>query len=667
MHHSTKSSIGGVINALLRWSFGLGIVRAGTLDGLIERTKAWQAQAQAEAAALKAQAAAAALKAQAEAAALKAQAAAAALEAQLITQQRERDQLETLFQLERLELDSQFAALHDEIGQGVMNATELAGQVEQLHEELARGLTLAKNYGTKGQRLKATYEDIILRLRPGFAEGDGSSADNGYVGPATDAWKVKKRMVVVMTATSQITQLKVLAESEEVHDGYDLLVVAYADVAESGILEVCRKGGLQLFSHDFKVLHGRNVQMSQDQGGRPDLQNIESALAGEHSSDDISEMRDISKLVAEVRYQSDIAANVQRMLTRVAADLLVLFEDNAEYATGIWVNTAERMSIPSVILPYTIADELEPAEAYYLNQSYWPAEGIYNRLARIAFPHWLYHHRDRWLLRRNGVALIAAEALGVAPPAPWILNSSRASAIAVESEAMREHYLARGIGEAQLVGTGSLTDDLMYMASASAAKENLRRQLGLDKDRPVLLCSIPPNQLSVPRPQCPFPDFHSILDFWVTELGGIEGWQVVLKLHPSMRADDIDYIRTFDVRISDLDTTSLIPLCDLYNPSVSSTIRWALACGKPVLNYDVYGYNYRDFVSEPAVLTVSAAEDFSTALRRLTGDKETLRQLTEEARATAPNWGMLDGQSMQRIVALFDSFTERSVLSANVS
>ncbi len=35
---------------------------------------------------------------------------------------------------------------------------------------------------------------------------------------------------------------------------------------------------------------------------------------------------------------------------------------------------------------------------------------------------------------------------------------------------------------------------------------------------------------------------------------------------------------------------SLVPLCSLYVASVSATIRWAIACGKPVVNYDVYRF-----------------------------------------------------------------------------
>ena len=60
------------------------------------------------------------------------------------------------------------------------------------------------------------------------------------------------------------------------------------------------------------------------------------------------------------------------------------------------------------------------------------------------------------------------------------------------------------------------------------------------------------------------------------------------------------------MRIAARKTSELVPLCDLYVASVSSTIRWAIACGKPVVNYDVYRYRYTDFISLDGVLIIDS-------------------------------------------------------------
>jgi CDP-glycerol glycerophosphotransferase (TagB/SpsB family) len=144
------------------------------------------------------------------------------------------------------------------------------------------------------------------------------------------------------------------------------------------------------------------------------------------------------------------------------------------------------------------------------------------------------------------------------------------------------------------------------------------------------------------------------------ELLKLKRWQVVVKPHPALKQDEVEYLKKFDLLVSDFDTTSLIPICDLFNTSVSSTIRWALACGKPVLNFDVFKYRYRDFVSEPAVIHAYSCEEFSAELNRLTTSKDALKRCKIDAEAAAPNWGLLDGGSTERIMRLFARLTNQS-------
>ena len=66
-----------------------------------------------------------------------------------------------------------------------------------------------------------------------------------------------------------------------------------------------------------------------------------------------------------------------------------------------------------------------------------------------------------------------------------------------------------------------------------------------------------------------------------------------------------------------LNTAELVPLCDVFVASISSTIRWAIACGKPVVNYDVYRYRYTDFIGVEGVLTCEEQDEFVSVLRRL--------------------------------------------------
>jgi hypothetical protein len=86
---------------------------------------------------------------------------------------------------------------------------------------------------------------------------------------------------------------------------------------------------------------------------------------------------------------------------------------------------------------------------------------------------------------------------------------------------------------------------------------------------------------------------------------------------------------------------------------VSSTIRWAVACGKPVITYDVYRYRYTDYLGLKGVITIEEQELFLDLLRRMATESGFRNEIAEFQRADAPRWGNLDGRAGERIVALF--------------
>jgi hypothetical protein len=127
---------------------------------------------------------------------------------------------------------------------------------------------------------------------------------------------------------------------------------------------------------------------------------------------------------------------------------------------------------------------------------------------------------------------------------------------------------------------------------------------------------------------------------------------VIIALHPSVPPAEAVKLERYGARVAPLNTAGLVPLCELFVASISSTIRWAIACGKPVVNYDVYRYRYTDFVGIEGVLTFEEQDDFVLALRRLTTDPAFAAEICRKHAAVAPLWGRLDGQSGQRMVDL---------------
>lgn len=439
--------------------------------------------------------------------------------------------------------------------------------------------------------------------------------------------------LVVITAASQVAQLELLLENTFVLKTWYPVVVSYLDPRQAQLCRLREKHGLPVFAHEQVYAQGL-VRGSYRSTGRVSAANrydFWTSLA-------LDETVNWDRIVDEIRYQTGLRNGFLRSLAQTSASLLILFEDNAESDTGIWIDAANVLGIASVIVPFTIADAVEPAESHWPDRLFHVSTSKYNEMAAEHFPHWTLLHKEARLIRRPGVSALAAEWLGLAPPDPWILNSSFASAIAVESDAMMQHYRRLGVAAEKLVKTGSLSDDILYANQVRADA------------RPTILCAFPPNQLSV-RPDLEFADYSALAEFWIACLKRT-GWRVIIRPHPAIPDTDLDILRSHGAEISTAHTAALIPQCDLFVACVSSTIRWALAMGKPVLNYDVFRYAYRDFDDAPAVVTVIDKTGFAESLARFTSGG--LSQLTAAAERDAPRWGEIDGRSGKRILALFD-------------
>jgi hypothetical protein len=200
------------------------------------------------------------------------------------------------------------------------------------------------------------------------------------------------------------------------------------------------------------------------------------------------------------------------------------------------------------------------------------------------------------------------------------------------------------------------------VADRIARRRRLCESLDLPVDRPLLLSALPPDFLYVVggRPQCDFKEYAELVQFWVDGLRTAKRYNKVLCLHPSVDPETMKYLESEDLRIAKLPTAELVPLCDLYVACVSSTIRWAIACGIPVINYDVYRYRYTDYMGVDAVKAVEEQSEFLEELQKLTNDDAYYAQVAARQRAISERWGTLDGKSGERIVALFEHLTENT-------
>lgn len=340
------------------------------------------------------------------------------------------------------------------------------------------------------------------------------------------------------------------------------------------------------------------------------------------------------------------AQQIDSILDVAAPDALLFAEHNVERDSGIWSAQAGCRGIPSVVVSSSSATPTEAAVTYAGSAEH-RAEGL-NRWLALGRPRWALSHAGRRHLRLPAAEVIAREAAGVAPTKPWVLNSG-ADLVCVESEAMRERNVELGLDAQMLRVTGGVMLD--RIAAGFAGRTDARAALGIERDHAVVAVAMPPDQY--PAHTAPgFSSYSDLLDAWLSTFAASRSLRFLLSLHPTQRgAARLEGLPP-NVSVTDQGAAAVIPIADAYVASASSTIKWALACGLPVIDYDAYAYGYDEYTGEPAVTTVQTLEEFRDAVACL--------PKTPRASVPQPRWGDLDGGGVRRIEAvLADAVCDR--------
>lgn len=347
-----------------------------------------------------------------------------------------------------------------------------------------------------------------------------------------------------------------------------------------------------------------------------------------------------------------------QLIQRARPQVIVVMEDNTEGLTGVMTFAARRAGIPFIVLPDYIPNPIEPA-TYYRDSRAHQVRTLLDWIVATAYPKWAYTHNGRRMIRLPATTILAYHLLGCDPPAPWILNSGYAKAIALDSAAMWTHYRGLGFRQDKLRIIGTAHDDRLYARFSQRAELRvaLMHDLGLPVNRPIVLCAFPPDQYaSSDTGSFEYRTYTELVAAWFAELAAIsDRANVIVRPHPRTAAGLLEQACPRGVHVIWTPTEDLIPVCDLYIASVSTTIRWALGLGLPVLNYDCYRYGYGDFGSAKGVLECTDRSAFSRNLQELAGDASVLAAKSLSDRQA---WGQVDGQYGKRLRRLLEEASE---------
>lgn len=422
-------------------------------------------------------------------------------------------------------------------------------------------------------------------------------------------------------------------------------------------------------------LHIRIYPQAEKLAGLPLLQRYLLAIFAENWNTPLSEAalenmgltQRLKNAVAEglfvgLHNQKAFVKGFSELLEKEKPALVILPEENLFYDSHLIVYCAHTRNIPCAVVPFTIVNTLEWAEAFYDVNMYQANKG-WNRIFAKAFPHWVLEHRGRQLILPP-VYIAASEYLGLVPDQPWVISSGPADAIAAESQFMLNYYLRAGIRSAKIRLTGTAADDKLYalLQSRDEQRSRLSARSKINIDGKVILIGLPPDQFpGGKRPGCEFDSYDELIRFMVGTLTDSSAGKhtVLINLHPRINRANVEYLESLGATIITEPIEQLVPLADIYVAVVSATIRLAISCGIPVVNYDAYQYNYDDYHNLPGVCEVNTKEAYTSTVTDLIHNEAFFSKLRSAQQDTASQVASIDGKAGSRLLALFDELSRR--------
>lgn len=361
---------------------------------------------------------------------------------------------------------------------------------------------------------------------------------------------------------------------------------------------------------------------------------------------------------AMVRILGTRVAAAQRVLEEIDPAIVLVSEDGISGPAAVMA-AARSLDLPVVDLPYGYGtqDDLEVAlEEKAINGELIQADSWLGRLIAWLAPAWIKKGRFAGAIIFPPGYIAAREALGMTLRNAWIVHGGYADRLLVESEQMMDLYRAEGLPEKKLVLTGSPYCDTMFssLKRSTEATAAFRSPRTVEPGKLRLLVSWPTSYHASRAAKCEFSTYEEMTKEILAWLNALPGCQLTVSLHPAISAAVRKDIGQLGLKISGEYVIDLIPKNDIYISYFSSTQRWAIACGKPVVNYDAYHVGLNIYDQAPGFFNALTFEDFKRTMLHLTSSMAAFEQCAARQIPIAERWGLVDGNCMQRMLTELD-------------
>lgn len=315
------------------------------------------------------------------------------------------------------------------------------------------------------------------------------------------------------------------------------------------------------------------------------------------------------RIIKWLLYYKILLKRINKVYKTNKIKLLVICEDNISYGLNLYVTAAKNNNIQTLIFPFTIPNSIEFLEQIKNIDTFkFYRNNILHKIIKRHYSNWITSFQSNNYFKAPIWQILSLELLNIAPKSPWISFNEDLTTVAVESDFMMKHYIKYGISKERLVLTGSLIDDKMFeVLNYNLKNDNISRL--------TILCAFPPPQL---HHNSGYKSYDELVNDLINSFKPLlSGHNVVFKMHPRVERKTIDLLLDSGFNVSNRETFELIASCDIYIAFISATIRWALNLNIPIINFDIYNYNYNDFQSIDNVHNVFDITQFRYKLNEL--------------------------------------------------
>ncbi|HAT6809169.1 hypothetical protein OQJ35_04390 [Legionella pneumophila] len=364
-------------------------------------------------------------------------------------------------------------------------------------------------------------------------------------------------------------------------------------------------------------------------------------------------------------YLDEITANLnaaQKIIERYKPDLVLVAEDGISGNVYL-IQEARKQKITIIDIPYEASGKEDFVNL--INEKIEEKNIIKCDANASHFHHYIHKKLKKWIITSSeGDLLLFPPELIIARlemkldlPDPWTTHGGNASILAVESKAMLNHYKKERIDPTKLNLVGSVYCDALYdsLYSAQSYQDAYERKTKINAGQTSILVSLPPSYHHSRREKNEFPSYKEMIEQLMSILVS-KGLVISVSLHPAIPPEEVALIKSFNVNIVDDWVINLIPKHDIFFvTSFSSTIRWALACGKPTINYDAYNHNLKIYDGASGLYNSQQLHDIDRHLNHLLDDRQ-YQALAVQLAKERDEWGIIDGKNTVRLCQIFDKY-----------